>query len=333
MTMNIKILNLLLAFLFSTSCMSGSFKGESRGNTVKRYLHNCTYEIWDGFIENLRYRFNIVRDGGYIEIRLEELPRTDKLDNFIDSDISKHKAKLISLREDKYFFGEVHRKKIKIGNNSAIVMSYEFNERRKKGEKGFNDSLRRIENCYIKLKDKTLVLKGSTFSLEYNKSVKNLYEEFYKSFREDDSQKFRTNYGSFKWVDGLEDESKIEYAAIDNDRAVTMGIEIYYLNEAGKIDIKDRFPPPGVVRASSGFSEIVFRRNIKSEKLMVDGYEVNYNEFDVSLHPIKIREAEIWILDFTLGVRFKISEERPGYFNMYRNEINAMIKSFKFYPD
>jgi len=59
MTMNIKILNLLLAFLFSTSCMSGSFKGESRGNTVKRYLHYCTYEIWDGFKEYLNYRFMI----------------------------------------------------------------------------------------------------------------------------------------------------------------------------------------------------------------------------------------------------------------------------------
>lgn len=54
--MSIKILKLLLAFLFVTGCAS-SFKDESRGSTMKRHLHYCTYEIWDEFKENLKYKF------------------------------------------------------------------------------------------------------------------------------------------------------------------------------------------------------------------------------------------------------------------------------------
>jgi len=39
------------------------------------------------------------------------------------------------------------------------------------------------------------------------------------------------------------------------------------------------------------------------------------------------------MFDFTPGVFFKIIEERENYFGMYRNELNAMINSIKFYPN
>ena len=278
MTVNIKILNLLLAFLFSTSCMSGSFKGESRGNTVKRYLHYCTYEIWDGFKEYLNYRFMISpKDGGYIEIVLEELPKTDNLDKLIDLDIAKHKAELKKNRGDEHFFGEVYREKIKIGDNSAIVISYEFNDRRKKGKEGFNFFLQRIENCYVKLKDKTLLLNGSTYTKDFDKTVKGLWEEFYKSYREDDSQAFKTNYGSFKWVNGLEDESSIEYFASNKDDDLTLSIEISYLSEEDKIESKGI--SSFTEKTFEFLSKKIFASKVKSDKLIIDGYKIEYDEF------------------------------------------------------
>ncbi len=331
--MYIKQLKLLFLLLVLTACTTGSFKGESRGNTMKRYLHYCTYEIWDGFKESLNYSFAITtKEGPYIRIRLEELPQVDKLDKLIDLDITKHKAELISSRKDKYFFGEVHKENIKIGDNSAVVVSYEFNERRKKGTKDFDDYLEKVENCYIKLKDKTLVLKGSTSPESYDKTVKDLWEEFYKSYREDDSQGFRTNYGSFKWVKGLDDNSSMKYYADNKNRALTISIKIDYLDKEEKIELKNKLS--FTKRAFALLSGMAVASKEKSDRFVVDGYKIEYNEFTIETSKgRKGRMAEIWLFDFTPGVQIRIVEERENYFNMHRNEINAMIKSFKFYPD
>ena len=330
--MNVNILKWSLILLFLTGCTSGSFKGESRGNTMKRYLHYCTYEVWDGFKEKLNYRFLINPEGGgYIEINLKELPKTDKLDKLIDLDITKHKAELIESRKDEYF-GEVHREKIKIRDNPAIVVSYDFNEVCKKDEKGFNAYLEKRENCYIKLKDKTLVIKGSTYSKRYNETVKDLWEEFYKSYKEDDSQVFRTNYGSFKWVKGLIDESNIKYFAYNKSGDLVYSIYIDYASKEDKIELEQKF----------SFTEKIFEvllstarvRKERNDKLIVDGYKIEYNEFSAKIsNGERGKMAEIWMFDFTPGVVIRITEKRENYFGLYCNEINAMINSIKFYPD
>jgi hypothetical protein len=330
--MNIKILRLLLSLLLLTSCTSGSFKGESRGNTMKRYLHYCTYEIWDGFKEDLNYRFKIVTENGnYLKISLKELPKTDKLDKLIDLDIAKHKAELKKYEYDEYF-SDVHRNNIKIEGNPAGLVSYEFSKTRKKGEEGFNGSLRKVENCYIKLKDKTLLLEGSTFTKSYDKTVKKLWEEFYKSYKEDDSQEFRTNYGSFKWVNGLFDESNMGYFAYNKDGDLVYSIDIYYLDKESKTEKEENF----------SFTEKIFEvilstayvRKEKNDKLIVDGYVIEYSEFSAKLsNGERGKMAEFWMFDFTPGVVIKVIEQRENYFGMYRNELNAMIKSIQFYPD
>ena len=298
---------------------------------MKRYLHYCTYEIWDGFRENLNYRFKIIlKSGGYIKISLEERPKTDKLDRLIDLDIAKHKAKLKKSRKDEYF-GEVHRENLKIGNNPAVVVSYEFNELSKKGEKDFNEYLEKRENCYIKLKDKILILEGSTYTKSFNKTVKDLWEEFYKSYKEDDSQAFRTNYGSFKWVNGLKDESNIKYYAFNKDNNMTCSIDIDYVDEDDKIATeKERSFTTRVIQV---LATQAFVRKVKSDKLIIDGYTIKYNEFSATIEGETSTMAEIWMFDFTPGVVMKVIEARPNYFGMYRNEINAMINSIKFYPD
>ena len=330
--MNIKILKLLLAFLLLTGCTSGSFKGESRGNTMKRYLHYCTYEIWDGFKESLDYRFEIeAKNGNYISIALKEFPKTDKLDNLIDLDIAKHKAELKKYEYDEYF-GEVHREKIKIGNNSAVMVSYEFNKVRKKGEKDFNKYLRRAENCYIKLKDKTLLLEGHTFAKRYDETIKDLWEEFYKSYKDDDSQAFRTNLGSFKWVDGLKDKSHINYLAYNKSGDLVYSIDIAYVDEDEKSEKRKIFS------FTTKIFEIIFSTALvtkeRSDKLKIDGYTIEYNEFSAKLSNKESgKMAEIWMFDFKPGVAIGIIEQRENYFGLYRNELNALINSIKFYPD
>ena len=300
---------------------------------MKRYLHYCTYEIWDGFKENLGYKFKIITADGenYIKIRVKELPKTDKLDNLIDLDIAKHKAELKKYKKDEYF-GEVYREKIKIGNNPAVIVSYEFNEMCKKDERDFNKFLEKRENCYIKLKDKTLLLEGSTYTKRYNKAVKDLWEEFYNSYKEDDSQAFRTNYGSFKWVNGLKDESHINYLAYNKSGDLVYSINIAYIDEDDKIEEGEKF----------SFTEKIFKivlstafvRKERSDKLKVDGYTIEYNEFSAKISDGETGKiAKIWMFDFKPGVTITIIEQRENYFGLYRNELNAMINSIKFYPD
>ena len=300
---------------------------------MKRYLHYCTYEIWDGFKEYLDYKFKIVTEDreNYLNIILEERPKTDNLDKLIDLDIAKHKAELKKYKKDEYF-GEVYREKIKIGNNNAVIVSYEFNTNRKKDEEGFKFYLKKVENCYIKLKDKTLLLEGSTYTKRYNKAVKDLWEEFYNSYKEDDSQAFRTNYGSFKWVNCLKDESHINYYAYNKGGNLVYSIDIFYVDKDGKIKTEKGL----------SFTEKVFEvlfstahvRKERSDKLIVDGYTIKYNEFDIQIsNGEKAKKAEIWIFDFTPGIIITIDEERENYFGLYRNELNAMINSIKFYPD
>jgi len=329
--MYIKQLKLLFLLLVLTACTTSSFKGESRGKTVKRYLHYCTYEIWDGFREFIDYKFFISGNTGGLEVRLEELPKTDKLNELIDMEIAKHKAELKMRKEDKYF-GEVRRNNIKVGDNSAVVISYEFNETCKKGEEEFNDFLERVDNCYIKLKDKTIVIRGSTYSTLIKDALP-LFEEFYKSYRPDQSQAFKTNYGSFKWVVGLRDDSTIEYFAYDlSMENATYFIEISYYYDESKDIVNHNL---SVQETTIEGADIKINiKNTKSDTKKNSGYNIQYDEISIVVsNGQRGKQAEIRIFDFNPGIYIKASQYKPNSFDKYRNELNAMIKSIKFYPD
>ena len=344
--MYIKQLKLLLLLLVLTACTTGSPKNEndeSRGNTMKRYLHYCTYEIWDGFREFIDYKFNILPNISNIievnlaklptgiEVRLNELPKTDKLNELIDIEIAKHIAELKRIKEYKYF-GEVRRNNIKIGGNPAVVISYEFNGTCKKGESEFNYFLKRVENCYIKLKDKTIVIRGTAYA-ESSKEVLLLFEEFYKSYKPDQSQAFKTNYGSFKWIDRLRDESTIEYLSYDlSMENATYGIEISYRYDESKdivnrnLSFQKRTVDTSDVKASI--------KKTKSDTTKTSGYNIQHDEINMVINKrAGGKWAEIRIFDFNPGIYIEVSEYSPNNFDKYRNELNAMIKSIQFYPD
>ena len=327
------ILTMQLILLLSLmGCMGLLSKDESRGNTVKRYLHYCSYEIWDGFREFINYKFSLCVNESYImDIKLEELPKTDKLNELINVEIMKHKAKLKENREDKYF-GEVRRNNIKIGDNPAVVVSYEFNRIYKKGESNFNFFLKRVENCYIKLKDKIVVIRGDTLS-RLSKEAQPLFEEFYKSYRPDLSQAFKTNYGSFKWVNGLEDKSSIEYLAYDlSMKSATYLIEIsYYYDKSKKIVNNNLLFQEYTVDMPEGKVNV---KKTKSDTTKANRYNIQYDETRALIGSGTGRKwAEIRIFDFNPGIYIEASDYRPNYFDKYRNELKAMIKSIQFYPE
>ena len=63
-------------------------------------------------------------------------------------------------------------------------------------------------------------------------------------------------------------------------------------------------------------------------------YKIEYDEFKARIsNDERGRWAYIRMSDFTPGIEVIVNEERMDYFGMYRNELNAMIKSIKFYPD
>jgi hypothetical protein len=327
----------MLAYL-----MRPSPNDENKGNTMKRYLHYCTYEIWDGFREFIDYKFyifvnksdieiNVEELPSGIEIKLEELPKTDKLNELIAMEIAKHKAELKERRRDKYF-GEMRKNNIKIGDNSAVVISYEFNEMRKKGEEKFNFFLERVENCYIKLKDKTIVIRGSTLA-KSSKEAQPFFEEFYKSYRHDQSQAFKTNYGSFKWVNGLRDKSTIKYLAYDPSMQIAAYIIkiSYYYDESKDIVNQNLSFQEMTVELPGGKADV---KKAKSDTIKTNRYNIQYDEIRAVLGSgERGKWAEIRIFDFNPGIYIEVSEQKPNSFDKYRKELNAMIKSIQFYPE
>jgi hypothetical protein len=297
---------------------------------MKRNLHYCTYEIWDGFKEDIKYTFYILKDRVNIDILLEKLPKVDKnkIDELVDTDIAKHRAKF--KREDNYqYFGEVRKKKIKIGDYPAVFVSYEFN-RVKEGESDFKDRLRVVENCYIMLKDSTLVIKGSTY-LKFYKTIQSLWEDFYTSYKPDQAQAFKTNYGSFKWVQGLVDNSIIDYFGVDLKGKVLYKIEISYLNDKDKDEVNQKISSlPEIIESLT--SKFNFS-NSKKETFSVDGHKIQYDEIFATDGDVKLKLADIRIFEFTPGILIEVTEAKSGCFDKFRNELDALIKSIKFYPD
>jgi hypothetical protein len=328
-----KIITILLVLIL-TGCLTKSgtsVKSGTQSNVMKKYLHHCTYEIWAGFREYIRYNFLVVKDRNYVNIKLEELPKTDKINELIDVDIARHKVELKKIEEDKYF-GEVHRKNIKIGDNQAVLVSYEFNGIRRKGESDFNDSLEKVENCYIKLKDKTILIKGHTFHGAYSKLVKQQWEEFYKSYRPDQSQAVKTNYGSFKWVSGLTDRSILQYLAYEAEGSVTYKIEITYVNKVEKEDTNEKLS--FIEKTVDVLMNKAFVSKTISDTIVIEGNKVLYDEENVRISNGEGGKiADIRIFDFEPGIHIEASEEISGNFEKYRNELDAMIKSIKFYPE
>jgi hypothetical protein len=326
------IITSLILGIFTGCIMKNdaSFKAEDRGKSMKKYLHYCTYEISDEFREYITYKFFLRKsDVGGAYVWLEVLPKTDKIDKLIDLDITKHKLTLREREEYKYF-GEVHKKNIKVGDYPAVFVSYEFNTSSVKGESDFNQFLEIREYCYITLKDKTVRIKMEN-GAKYFKPIRHEVEEFYKSYKPDQSQAVKTNYGSFKWVPGLEDQSTIEYYAYNAKNIPIYSIKISYPDDEEKNEINK------IISSTTGVINVIGAvlnvSTTKDETLLVNGYKIKYDEIFATGGNIKGKMADIRIFDFNPGIYIKAGDEIPGNFEMYRSHLDAMIQSIKFYPD
>jgi hypothetical protein len=182
------------------------------------------------------------------------------------------------------------------------------------------------------LKDKTVVIKGHTFHEIYSKPVKQQWEEFYKSYKPDQSQAVKTNYGSFKWVPGLTDRSILQYFAYDKKGNVEYNIDITYVDNEDKEEANEELS--FFEKSVDLLMHKALVRKTRSETIMVDGNNIMYDEMSATISIGETgKKADIRIFDFSPGIYIEATESRPSIFDKYRNELNAMIKSIKFYPD
>jgi hypothetical protein len=71
-----------------------------------------------------------------------------------------------------------------------------------------------------------------------------------------------------------------------------------------------------------------------SDTIVIEGNKVLYDEENVRISNGEGGKiADIRIFDFEPGIHIEASEEISGNFEKYRNELDAMIKSIKFYPE
>jgi hypothetical protein len=319
----------------ATANIESTFTGKSEGPVMKKYLHYCTYEIWEGFREDIKYQFLLTKVGrndvGGFDIWLNELPKTDNIDELINIDVSRHKLELTESKKLKYF-SDVQKKKIKIADFPAMLALYSFNPICIKGDSYFDQSVQIIEICYIQLKDKTIKLKMENY-VKYCEPLRPELEEFYMSYKPDQSQAVKTNYGSFKWMPGLKDESTVEYCAIDpSSGSIVYSITISYIDEKNKAEenaILDR--SSWDVPTAKGSATV---KHLKGSAFEVDGRKIQYDEYYSNLGEKGIwKKASIRLYDFSPGVDISIDENTVGKFDKYRREMDALVKSFQFFPE
>jgi len=74
-------------------------------------------------------------------------------------------------------------------------------------------------------------------------------------------------------------------------------------------------------------------KKTKSDTTKTNGYKIQYDEISTVIsNGERGKRAEIRIFDFNPGIYIDVSEQISNSFDKYRNELNAMIKSIKFYP-
>ncbi len=96
-----KAIRVLLVVCLICGCAT-NLKYEKRGDVMKRKLHFCTYEMWDGFKEDVKYKFLIQKNRGYADIIISSIVSDDKLDAVTDMDLKKQFVELKKEKENKW---------------------------------------------------------------------------------------------------------------------------------------------------------------------------------------------------------------------------------------
>ena len=322
-----KVLWIILTGCLICGCVT-NLKYEKRGDVMKRKLHFCTYEIWDGFKEDVKYKLSIQKDNGYVYIFISSIQSKNKLDAVADMDLKKQFVELKKENEDKWI-GDIRKEKVKIGGKKGIKLSYEFSKWLKT-ESWFEDQKQMKRVYYISNDDSVIRVEVKTYT-DSIAPVEKCVEEFCQSYKSDDSQKVKTPWGSFKWVEGLEDESSFKYYVTVNDNEdERFFLTIKYLKDESKKRAIEAAEGTLSSRLLEGFAASV---SYDEDTYKVDGYKVKSYKKTIrpSDQPSSVYTV-MFLNDLSPGIKIMIDASEKSY-RKYEPQLESFLSSLKFYPE
>jgi len=295
---------------------------------MKRKLHFCTYEIWDGFKEDVKYKYLIRATDGYAKISISSIVSDDKLDAVADMDLKKQFIELKKEKEDKWI-SDVRKEKVKIGGKKGMKLSYEFSKWLKT-ESWFEDR-KQMKRVYYISNEASVTKVEIRTHVNSIAPVEKYVEEFCQSYKADDSQKVKTPWGSFKWVEGLIDESSFKYYVTVNDEEdERYFLTINYVADEDKKRLIDKVEGTLSLDILEKFTAFI---SYDKESYIVDGYNIKYykDTIRVTGYPIDVRTV-IYIMDVSPGIEIEIDASEKSY-KKYEPQLESFISSLKFFPE
>jgi hypothetical protein len=298
------------------------FNGTSRGKTVKKYLRYGSYDIWEKFNVEYRYNFHVLKEeedrdksiGFFIRMNLSKFPGGNITKEFLETIM---RNDINEVNRNNAEFVDMFRKEISLDGNYAIVAGYKF------------EGNEIAELCYIRNANQIIKLKADSLT-PYFLNGKHIWEAFYKSYRKDLSQNYKTDFGSFMITEYCNERSNIHYSIGEIGNYV---IEINYIDTKDKEEVKrNDFDTIKKELSQTLTSKL---KLADKKKLVVDSKNADYEEIDLvedrdNMVFIRKRATFLILDDLNPGLEIKISANDAKIFELYRGEMETMLSSLKF---
>ena len=295
---------------------------------MKRKLHFCTYEIWDGFKEDVKYKFLIRATDGYAKISISSIASDDKLDAVADMDLKKQFIELKKEKEDKWI-SDIRKEKVKISGKKGMKLSYEFSKWLK--TESWFEEYKQMKRVYYISNEASVTKVEIRTHIDSIAPVEKYVEEFCQSYKADDSQKVKTPWGSFKWVEGLIDESSFKYYVTVNDEEdERYFITINYVSDEDKADYIESAEGSVSSRMLERFAASV---SFDEDTYKVDGYKIKsyMKTIRPSTQPTSVYTV-MFVEDLSPGIKITIDASEKSY-KKYEPQLESFISSLKFFPE
>ncbi|MBP7901927.1 MAG: hypothetical protein KA015_03820 [Spirochaetes bacterium] len=243
-------------------------------------------------------------------------------------DLKKQFIELKKEKEDKWI-SDVRKEKVKIGGKKGMKLSYEYSHKLKIDSK-FEEFKQMKRVYYISNEDYVTKVEVKTY-IDSIAPVEKYVEEFCQSYKADDSQKVKTPWGSFKWVEGLIDESSFKYYVTVNDEEdERYFITIKYL--------KDESKKRAIKSAEGSVSSRMLERfaasvSFDEDTYKVDGYKIE--SYKRTIRPSTQSSSistVMYIMDVSPGIEIEIDASEKSY-KKYEPQLESFISSLKFFPE
>jgi hypothetical protein len=328
----IKVIASITILLFIGTCIKIDsriyFSGKSRGKTMIRQLRYGRFEIWDGFKEDIEYKF------GFFHEEEKNLLSNKNISININMKLRKETFKGINViymndineyKEYQHNISNIKTKNIKVNDKRALLVTYNF---------GDSAQFQEIaEMVYIEIeKEKLIHIKVQGFKNLFE-SGRKIWEEFYTTFRTDQSLPYKTDFGSFKDnINGVQlqqDFTTFFYSMeVQGENSYKYSISINYINdpeEMKKNDIEKYF------NVNLATDKSISSYNVKKQNLKCDGKDAVYCEVFIRKEAKTELGADLSIFgNLNPGLEVEVSSNDGKLFEFYRGEMELLMQSFKF---